>query len=178
MYRTAFNIEATAEEGAIPAGASTKVRDEKIRVMLQTLVANRFKMTLHREMKSLPVYAIVVRNGGPKLQKSSIDEKNCNSQATTIGDRHSCHSFEGGQGRGVHGDAVTISDLATWISVWADRPIIDKTGLTQLYNIETDGWVPMPPGRCARRDRNLPPRTWLSPTPRVPRSSRFSTGSA
>ena len=145
MYRTAFDIEATAEEGAIPAGASTKVRDEKIRLMLQTLVADRFKMTIRRAMKDLPVYAIVVRNGGPKLQKSSIDEKNCTSQATTIGDRRSCHSFEGGQGRGVHGEAVTISDLVSWISIWADRPIIDKTGLTQLYNIQTDGWVPIRP---------------------------------
>jgi uncharacterized protein (TIGR03435 family) len=145
IYRTAFNIDATAEDGAIPAGASTRVRDEKIRLMLQTLVADRFKMSIRREMKNLPLYAIVVRNGGPKLQKSSIEEKNCTSQATTIGDRRSCHSFEGGQGRGVHGEAVTISDLATWISVWADRPIIDKTGLTELNNIETDGWVPMRP---------------------------------
>jgi bla regulator protein blaR1 len=145
IYRTAFDIEATAEEGAIPADASTKIRDGKIRLMLQTLFADRFKMSVRREIKDLPLYAIVVRNGGPKLQQSAINEKDCASEATTLGDAHSCHSFAGGQGRGVHGEAVTISDLASWISNWADRPIIDKTGLTQLYNLQTDGWVPMRP---------------------------------
>jgi len=145
MYRTAFDIEATPEEGTIPPGASRKVRDDKIRGMLQTLFADRLKMTVRREVREMPVYAVDVRKGGPKLQKSVINEGACAGQPTTLGDGRSCHSLEGGQGRGVEGDAVTISDLASWVSNWADRPVIDKTGLPELYKIQTDGWVPMRP---------------------------------
>lgn len=38
--------------------------------MLQTLLADRFKLALHRETKELPVYAMVVAKGGPKLRES------------------------------------------------------------------------------------------------------------
>jgi beta-lactamase regulating signal transducer with metallopeptidase domain len=100
-----YDIEAAAEEGAIPRGASAKVRDEKMRLMLQTLLAERFKMTLRREIQELPVYAIVVRKGGPRLEKAGIQEKDCVDRPTGLGDADSCHSFEGGQGRGLHASA-------------------------------------------------------------------------
>ncbi len=38
--------------------------------MLQALIADRFKLTLHREQKDLPVYDLVVAKGGPKLKPS------------------------------------------------------------------------------------------------------------
>ena len=34
--------------------------------MLQSLLADRFKLVVHREMKEMPVYALVVGKGGPK----------------------------------------------------------------------------------------------------------------
>jgi uncharacterized protein (TIGR03435 family) len=145
VYNTHFDIQAAAEEGAIPAGAPPKVRDEQIRAMLRTLVADRFKVTISRATKGLPLYAITVRNGGAKLESSSTDTETCSSQATTVGDRRACHNFSGGPGSGLHGDAVTVSDLASRLSAWADRPVIDKTGLMGLYTIQTEGWVPMRP---------------------------------
>jgi len=45
----------------------------------------------------------------------------------------------------MHAQAVSASDLASYASGWADRPVIDKTGLTGLFNIQTEGWVPMRP---------------------------------
>jgi uncharacterized protein (TIGR03435 family) len=142
---TRFDIQAAAEEGAVPAGAPPKVRDEQIRAMLRTLVADRFKVTISRATKNLPLYAIIVRNGGAKLEKSSTDTETCASQATTVGDRRACHNFSGGPGSGLHGDAVTVSDLASRLSAWADRPVIDKTGLTGLYTVQTQGWALMRP---------------------------------
>jgi uncharacterized protein (TIGR03435 family) len=41
-----YDIDATAEPGAIPDGASMKVRDEKIRLMLRTLLAERFQLAV------------------------------------------------------------------------------------------------------------------------------------
>jgi uncharacterized protein (TIGR03435 family) len=53
----------------IPKGATK----EQFQVMLQNLLAERFKLTLHHETKELPMYALVVGKGGPKL-KESVDE--------------------------------------------------------------------------------------------------------
>jgi uncharacterized protein (TIGR03435 family) len=43
---------------------------EQFRVMLQNLLAERFKLTIHWETKELPVYSLVVNKGGPKLNES------------------------------------------------------------------------------------------------------------
>jgi uncharacterized protein (TIGR03435 family) len=43
-------------------------------------------------------------------------------------------------GRGMHGEAVDMADLALCASNWSDRPILDQTRLTDLYNVQTDPW--------------------------------------
>jgi bla regulator protein BlaR1 len=141
MLKTRYDIEAT---GVIPAGATVRARNEKMRLMLQTLLAERFKMVVRRETKERAVYAITVGKGGPKLQRASVEEKDC-TDSDNFGDPTACHSFGGGQGRGIHAQAGSISDLASWVSNWADRPVIDKTGITGLFKIETEGWSPMRP---------------------------------
>jgi bla regulator protein BlaR1 len=145
IRETQYDIEANAEDGTIPAGLSGKARDDKVRLMLQTLLADRFKLTMRREIKELPVYAVVVRKGGPKLEKATVDENECSSHPMQWGDPSSCHRFGGGQGRGLHAQAASISDVASAVSNWSDRPVIDKTGLDGLFKIETEGWVPLRP---------------------------------
>lgn len=59
-----FNIQAT-----LPAGATEK----QVPQMLQTLLAERFKLVIHRETKDQSIYALVVAKGGPKLKLSEPD---------------------------------------------------------------------------------------------------------
>jgi uncharacterized protein (TIGR03435 family) len=139
-----FDIEAVAPSGSIPAGASTLVREQRMKLMLQSLLEDRFKMKIRRETKVLPVYAVVVGKNGPKLTKAKIDEKDCPAGPKGV-NRHACHEFQGGMGRGLHADAITIADLAEAVSNWADRPVVDRTGLEGLFVIETEGWAPMQP---------------------------------
>ena len=54
----------------VPA-AATK---EQVKVMLQNLLAERFKLTLHRETKELPIYALVAAAKGPKLKDSAVTD--------------------------------------------------------------------------------------------------------
>jgi uncharacterized protein (TIGR03435 family) len=57
-----FEIDATMAPG------TTK---EQFRVMLQNLLAERFKLAVHRESTQLPMYALVVAKNGPKIKESA-----------------------------------------------------------------------------------------------------------
>ena len=61
-----FDILAKMPEGA------TK---EQVPEMLQGLLAERFGLTFHKEMKEQSVYGLVVGKGGPKLKESSTEEE-------------------------------------------------------------------------------------------------------
>ena len=59
-----FNILAKMPEGA---------SKDKVPEMLQALLADRFKLTAHRESKDLPAYALVVGKNGPKMKDAEPD---------------------------------------------------------------------------------------------------------
>ena len=42
---------------------------DQCRQMVQALFADRFKMKIHREMKEVPVYALLVGKDGPKMTR-------------------------------------------------------------------------------------------------------------
>ena len=141
-----YDFEATPPKDALPEGLSRKDRIDRERSMLQALLADRFRLVVHREMKEMPVYALVVGKDGPKLEKADIDEKDC--PATPDGPPSGdgvvvCHRFNGGRGRGLHARAVDMADLVSWVGGWTDRPLLDKTGIKGLYKIETTPWLPM-----------------------------------
>src|ERR1700676_1439192 len=59
----------------ISAKAAEPVGDEQLHAMLQNLLADRFKMALHREKRELPVYVLLVAKNGPKLAAGNPDGK-------------------------------------------------------------------------------------------------------
>jgi uncharacterized protein (TIGR03435 family) len=142
----AYDIEATTGKNAIPARIQGKARIDIMRQMLQSLLADRFKLQIRRESKEMPVYALVVGKNGPKLQKAKVEESGCvdTEGGPTIG--VSCHTLMGGRGRGLHGEAVSLEDVLGAVENWSDRPLVDKTGIQGLFNIQTRGWLPMQPG--------------------------------
>ncbi|MBZ5617921.1 MAG: TIGR03435 family protein [Acidobacteriia bacterium] len=140
-----YDIEATPEKGAIPAELPAKEQDARMRLMLQTLLADRFKLKVLRETKELPVYVLLVGKNGPKLRESKVAEKDCADPKDPEKKGVPCHRFMGGQGRGLHGTAVNMADLVGFVENWTDRPLIDKTGIERLYDIESEGWLPMRP---------------------------------
>ena len=141
----------------LPRGA-TKAQ---FMVMLQNLLAERFKLTLHREKKDLPMYALVVGKNGPKL-KESVDEP-----APKEGDAPKAGGPADGPvvmgrmamgkdgfpvlppgagGRGstaimlMNGNArmtatkQSMAGLAEMLSGQLDLPVVDMTGLTGKYD--------------------------------------------
>jgi uncharacterized protein (TIGR03435 family) len=117
--------------------------------MLQSLLADRFKVRIRAETKTVPVYAMVVGKSGAKLQKSTLDDTRCTATSTdkpqgfrlfTGVDSASCHSFAGAPRFGLHAEAIDMSDLAAIVERFSDRPVFDRTGLTGLYKIATPAW--------------------------------------
>jgi uncharacterized protein (TIGR03435 family) len=141
-----FDLEATTGKAAIPASVQGKARIDAMRQMLQAMLADRFKLKIHRETREMPVYALIVGKNGPKLQKSKIEESACVDAEAGPTPGVSCHSLNGGRGRGLHGEAVSLSDVLTYVENWTDRPLLDKTGIQGLFNIQTRGWAPINPG--------------------------------
>jgi uncharacterized protein (TIGR03435 family) len=54
----------------IAASTSDPASRDELKRMLQPLLADRFKLALHRDTKDLPAYALVVSKSGPKLDRS------------------------------------------------------------------------------------------------------------
>ena len=122
----------------IVAKASPNTPVDTVRLMLQTLLAERFKLMIHREQKATPVYALVAGKGGPKLQPAAgSGQPKCGPGQGAEGQNHMvCTSF-------------TTADLADWLPTriapsYIDRPVVDLTGLKGTFDFKLD-WVPGAP---------------------------------
>jgi uncharacterized protein (TIGR03435 family) len=126
-----YDIDAKAGSNAIPAATSNRVLWEKTRLMLQTLLTDRFKLSIRRETKEMPTYQLVVAKNGPKLQKTDAD---CGASYTA------CHGFSGGP-RHLSGSGVDMYDLTLILSRYSDQPVIDRTGIEGLFDLKLQ-WNP------------------------------------
>jgi uncharacterized protein (TIGR03435 family) len=107
--------------------------------MIRGLLADRFGLVLQAENQSMPVYALTVASGGPKLRESAITEKDCIFDTAPEG----CHNFVPGFGHPLNANAIDMDDLAHYLSNWTDLPVVNQTGLRGLFTVNTEGWLPM-----------------------------------
>ena len=96
--------------------------------MLQTLLADRFKLKVHWETRQLPQYRLVVAKGGPKLV-AVREDSNARPSGTRIG-------------RGlIDAHGIGIAQFVFWLRGELGRPVVDSTGLTGKYDFKLQ-WVP------------------------------------
>jgi uncharacterized protein (TIGR03435 family) len=159
--REKYDIDARPAAGAVTPDLSYTEWHSRMQRMIRALLAERFQLVIRNEPKTTRVYALTVAAGGPKLQKSTIAERDC---AADSANPESCHQFAGGLGHPLNGKAVDMDDLARYIENWADLPVVNRTSLPGLYTTQSEGWMPMrlPPP---------PPGATASPSPPCPRSS-------
>ena len=117
----------------IAAKADGNASKDQVRAMLQALLADRFQLVLRRESKEVNVYTLTVGKTGPKLKEVKLDEDNA-----ARGMRF------GGIGRvaGVMASmpqfVVMLSDIRLNGSAILDRPALDRTGLTGVYDFKLE----------------------------------------
>lgn len=110
-----FEIEGKA---ASPDTTTTK----ELYGMLQTFLADRFKLQLYRDHKDVQGYALVVAKNGPKLKPD------------TSGDEHGSLLPTGRTPGEWEGKNIALSLLASSLSGLFEAPVVDKTGLAGRYN--------------------------------------------
>jgi len=118
-----------SERYDIVAKAETSANADQIKLMLQSLLAERFRLMLHRETRQLPVYALVVGKNGSKLHESSTKD---------IGPKGPGWSMGRGQ---LSARMSPISVLTALLSQQLGRTVLDKTGLKGAYDFKLE-WTP------------------------------------
>lgn len=139
-WRETYDIEAKAPANAVPAGLPEREKRGRMQRLIRGLLADRFKLVMRVAQKRMPVYALTVPSGGPNLQKSTIAEKDC---IFDTGSPQSCHNFIVGRGHPFDARAINMDDLAHYVENWADLPVVNRTALSGLFAVETEGWRPM-----------------------------------
>jgi uncharacterized protein (TIGR03435 family) len=132
-----YDIDAKAVAGSVPAGLSEQARRERAMLMLRALLRDRFQLKIHRETREQAIFALAVAKNGPHLQPAKMQERDCPEVSSFD---VSCHHFAAAPTGGLHGKSVDMTDLARWLeTVSTDRPVVDKTGLKGLFDIDVDG---------------------------------------
>ena len=112
--------------------------------MWQTLLADRFKLRLHRETRDLPIYDLTAEKSGPKLPAAK--EAGCVSFPPGTPPRHIAGKVDCGYVSGpfsgytagllhIRGSKVHIADLIRELALVLDRPVLDRTGFTGEFDL-------------------------------------------
>ena len=120
-----FDVEAKPEPGFTPTKQQTME-------MLQAMLEDRFKLKIRREPRNAPIYALVIDKGGLRMRPSANQSgsRPCPGASPAAGLQRFCSS--------------------TWIALLnirlygqVGRRVVDKTGLTGLYDMDLV-WAPDP----------------------------------
>ncbi len=150
-----YNIDARIADLDAQAWQDPMQRKQMLHAMMQTLLAERCKLVAHREMRERPIYALVVAKNGPKLKAVEPGE------AEAIRAKHpDAVGVPGGSGFFVRGEknghidiyGATTGTLALLLSGPAGRPVVDKTGLTNIYDMHLDLGQKGPPAADGSAD--------------------------
>jgi uncharacterized protein (TIGR03435 family) len=108
----------------VNAKGEENVPERQIWLMLQSLLADRFKLKLHRETKESGIYSLVVARSGLRLQPSSATGVNF-----------------GVGGRKIVAQGASMDDLTNLLTIQLGQPVSNKTGVTGRFDI-TLSWAP------------------------------------
>jgi uncharacterized protein (TIGR03435 family) len=155
MTAERFNISAKLPDGA---------KEDQVPEMLQALLAERFKLTIHRQSKDQNVYALVVAKGGPKLKPAEPEPATPKPEptgGTSLNTLNGTVRMSGDiQGKGMvvsggpggnqtkvtmnggmmhmENSKMPISGFVEMLARFVDKPVVDQTELKGDYQIAID----------------------------------------
>jgi len=115
FFNQTFDITGTT-------GIQGELKGPQFQAILQNLLADRFALKVRHEKRDLPVYAIEIAKGGPKIKPANPGEQ-------PDGDDN-----RNGQDEKITLTAASLNDFATRLKIFVDRPVVDQTGLLGKYD--------------------------------------------
>ena len=118
-----FDVDAKADDATISALQKLPRQDQwkQTQLMLQSALADRFKLRTHIETREGPIYELVIAKGGCKLKNAPAEE----------------HSRGSSWGRTmIQVRTGPIANLVFALSDTLGRTVVDKTGLTGNFDID------------------------------------------
>jgi uncharacterized protein (TIGR03435 family) len=109
-----FQIVAKAEDPETP--------DAQVRVMLRSLLQERFQLRIHRETKLLPTYTLRTAPGGARLERAQ-EEGTDRCDRTADGGKYELVCLH-----------IQIVTLTNALAIMLRGPVVDQTGLTGDYD--------------------------------------------
>ena len=137
LTREPYDFEARA--GSASAGPN------QIRVMVKTLLEERFKLAIHRDTEEMTAYTLVVAKNGPKLQDAN-------------GGRRGYVNWTG-LGQVTFSENTTLGGLTSVLSGVVGAPVLDETGLRGTYNFSLEFTRPNDP---RPRQTDSPPDVFIA----------------
>ena len=151
-----YDIQALIPEGT-PRYTNPQFHEHKapeLQRMLQTLLAERFKLVLHRETREMPAYVLSVARGGPRMIPSNVRKRSDVEMITLAngnvvrapgfgpvtlpgisvwkdGDDDCCLSTTP---ESINAVKQPMSHLANMLSLTLGRPVMERTGLNGNFN--------------------------------------------
>jgi len=133
-----FDVDAKMD-GSVAEALQKMSKDERVlarQQMLQALLADRFKLTVHRETKQLSIYTLVIAKNGSKLKEAKPDDTYPNGikgpDGRALSNAVRMEMSTGGLT--MTGQAVSITYLARTLSQQVRRIVVDKTDLAGSYD--------------------------------------------
>src|SRR5579871_5011034 len=96
------------------------VNSDRFKLAVQDLLFQKFKLTVHHELKDAPTYALVVGPNGSKLAAADIKDKPGHFMVQPAGH--------------LEANGAKIKELANFLQDFTGRMVIDKTGLNGTYD--------------------------------------------
>jgi uncharacterized protein (TIGR03435 family) len=141
MKSDLFDIVATPESSAKP---------DQLNLMLQSLLTERFQLVMRRDTQEASVYALTTAKEGPKLKEVHDPDPNMDDpliQNAVNRTKQFGNSSHGRQSivilrRGLLiAQSAKLADLASELSRFLGRTVVDKTGLARTYDLKLE-WQP------------------------------------
>jgi uncharacterized protein (TIGR03435 family) len=141
MIQQAFGVRASQIEGApdwietdkydlqATTGTTKDLNDVELQPYWESLLATRFRMKYHRALKEMQVYSLTLAKGGAKLPEN------------TSGGETSTHLTKNAGHASLTSTHIAMPQFAVLLGKRLDRTVIDKTGLTGIYDIRLE-WSP------------------------------------
>ena len=131
-----FDIEARMDADTVAAlkKMSKEAGDAERRVMMQAMLADRFRLKVHPERKELAMYNLVIGKGGITFKPVDLGDPAKDPDSKPKGSL----MVRNGQ---LTGEGIPVANLAMFLAQMLHKQVVDKTGLAGNYDM-TLKWQP------------------------------------